>query len=281
MQKYLVLKEDRKMKRLVKVFMVLALGAVICLPGMAFATTQTFSDQTLVKQSNAGWMDIVGDAHYDIHSMSVTWSGSNVVIQIHTNDNGTPEFAADYIADLAVDLNRDGVWDTGIILKADARRGTDPGNATWFWKQPGTAGQVFTLTSPSNNDWIFTNTPEFGYGGYAQYYDHSNNPVIAGTHDPQDIPVMLKDLDHYGYAYTLFDGTVTWTHPSDYLITVTLNGINADGSWNDFNLLWGSETCGNDVQFNRFVPLPPSMLLLGSGLLGLVGLRWRRKSQLS
>lgn len=51
--------------------------------------------------------------------------------------------------------------------------------------------------------------------------------------------------------------------------------INVDGLTN-FSFVWGTATCANDVIAGN-VPIPPSALLLGSGLLGLVGFGWRRK----
>ena len=49
----------------------------------------------------------------------------------------------------------------------------------------------------------------------------------------------------------------------------------------DFLDLHYTYGCGNDFMMGQTtgasIPLPPSAILLGTGLLGLVGLRWRRR----
>jgi hypothetical protein len=60
-------------------------------------------------------------------------------------------------------------------------------------------------------------------------------------------------------------------------VTADLFSLLGTGPW---SFVDASATCGNDVMEGDFltgVPLPPSAFLLGSGLLGLVGLGWRRR----
>jgi hypothetical protein len=229
--------------------------------GLALATTQTYADNTLVQASGSGsgytggaWYDIIGDQHYDIIQTSVTWSGSDVTLAISTKNNGTPE-GSDHIADVAIDLDRDGVFESGIVLKAHDSL---------------TAGTVYTLSTATANTDLWKITDNYPGGVYSTNYDRNNSTTI---HDPAKIPVYLKNITYD----STFAGSVSWTQPSDYLVTITLTGINTSGDWDHFDFLWGSETCGNDTQFDHAnVPLPPSMLLLGTGLLGLVGLRARK-----
>jgi len=56
----------------------------------------------------------------------------------------------------------------------------------------------------------------------------------------------------------------------DYQITITFPGLPGVPG----GVLWGTALCGNDI----VVPVPGTLLLMGSGLLGLVGLRRFRKS---
>jgi hypothetical protein len=74
---------------------------------------------------------------------------------------------------------------------------------------------------------------------------------------------------------------VTWSslNPTNLnnTVAVDLNGILGTGPW---AFLWATAECANGpFEGGSFtgVPLPPSALLLGSGLLGLAGMGWRRR----
>jgi hypothetical protein len=103
---------------------------------------------------------------------------------------------------------------------------------------------------------------------YGKYY---NVPDVNHL-----IPVVataaLDDTDLVWVTWSSITGTDTGN-----TVTVDLSNILGSGPW---SFIWGTATCGNGVFTNGFdvgVPLPPSALLLGSGLLGLVGLGWRRR----
>jgi hypothetical protein len=63
---------------------------------------------------------------------------------------------------------------------------------------------------------------------------------------------------------------VTWDSGINTYVDLAAINLNTAASGNDF--------CLDDIVFDRNpVPLPPTALLLGSGLLGLVGMGWRRR----
>jgi hypothetical protein len=244
-------------KVLCMLFMGLLLVGVTCGPALA-DYTQTFNDTTYVRQAGTqNWMDVVGDAnHYNILYTSVTWSDDDVTIKIRTNNNGNPLFPSlDKIADVAIDLDENGVWDTGIVLK-DHIEGT----------KSFTAGQVYS--NLANTNWNFF--PTYGSSGVADSYDTNNTP--GGPYNPANIPLLLNS------GNSSYNGSVSWPASSPTDIIITLNDINTDGSWNSFKFLWASETCGNDTQSNNFaVPLPGAVLLLGAGMVRLVAYARRRE----
>jgi len=60
----------------------------------------------------------------------------------------------------------------------------------------------------------------------------------------------------------------------DYLITITFNAP-PNG---EFDYLWATAKCGNDIVYSAAVPEPGSLALVCSGLLGLLGMtRWRKR----
>jgi hypothetical protein len=103
-------------------------------------------------------------------------------------------------------------------------------------------------------------------GGYT--YNHNVSVEIATVGN------------NYGNTY-FGGGSVTWTTLSgnpNYQVDV-VTGVYQDDPDGKWCLLWGTSTCANDVvQGCVPAPIPGAVWLLGSGLLGLVGVGIRRKS---
>jgi hypothetical protein len=96
-----------------------------------------------------------------------------------------------------------------------------------------------------------------------------------------NVPVWIDTLGN-NYGYTSFGAaTPTWTALSpgkpDYQVDV-FTGIYEDDPNGKFCLLWGTATCANDEVQGCTAPIPGSLLLLGSGILGMMGIGIRRKS---
>jgi hypothetical protein len=146
----------------------------------------------------------------------------------------------------------------------------------------GSGGTLKTVTDVTTSKTLWSPYGSWIYGGE---YRKSDTSASSGN-----VPVLAT-----GSSDTTSGITASWsnninTNPyyqanaGDYILSILFPGLDGNNG-NDIVFLWASGTCANGVVFGTYdnplsppgVPVPPSALLLGSGLLGLALLRHRRK----
>lgn len=194
---------------------------------------------------NAASNPIQGAPH-EFNTYWAKWNGSSQTLTILTDFSPLKDgLLGVTTADLFIDTNCDGTYDLAIGLD------TNPKGLGL-----NRAGNVYSVASFLTSQSVFGSNGGVIYGGQVD------------PDSPHDIPVLAN-----GSAIGTTD--VIWMPleglPS-YRLEINLTGLVG----NNWNFIWGGGTCGNGPMEGH-IPVPPSVLLLGSGLLGLglVG-RWRR-----
>jgi hypothetical protein len=210
------------------------------------ALAYNFNDTTQVQEwyqgavfGSGAWKDVIGDAKlFDTFGANLNGSTLTIFTNWNPNKDGNVNTAVK-TADLFIDKGCDGSLDYAVAL--DTLTGT---------------GKVYANPSYNTSDVIFKQT-NLVYGGK---YDEAS---------PKPVPVRTISNDNGSPT------SVVWTIGTGGLnneVAVDLSGL-VDSK---FGFVWGTATCANDA-FSTCVPIPPSVLLMGSGLLGLGLLGWRRR----
>jgi len=226
----------------------------------------TINDNTLVGRGQTkstdyyNQVDNIGSG-YQLYGLDVTVTTTGLLIDIYTDFDGGDGSSGVQIglADLALDLDRNGTYEYGVDLTTTETTITSSGvykNVVW------TTSYDFMENKTSGNWW------------YGEFWGDS---ITAPS------PIVEIDTgDNVGVAGS--SRTLLTNHEAGYKYSVSIDlsvfGSDFNESEYDFGLFFATSTCANDIiegtknlKGNGEVPLPPTVLLLGSSLFCLVGLR--------
>ena len=206
--------------------------------------------------SAPGWYDVIGEDNFDTKGINVDLSGNKVIITMYTNFEGAVQLSRDtiYAADLGLDLNLDGTYEYGVKL---THTGPNDGDYSAALYKDGTWKSSYDVLQGNTNN-------NFSYG---EFYPEPTNKREAW--------VKMEGGDYKG------DVTINISSsPSglwEWTLTIDKNLFESGDLDNQMGIFWATGTCANDVVQGAVVPIPTTILLLGSGLLGFGLLGRRRK----
>ncbi len=255
------------MRKTIIVIMSLMLALSLGASG-AWGVIINFPDQTLIQQISGagalnGWSDTIPatvppGTFNEFETFNATFDTNSHVLTVFTNwGPGTKTVSLFTTADLFLNP----------VLNAATHQVDSALAAVRLRSGLGTNPQpVFYNPTIQTSQDLFLPSGVLGFGGFFTTNFNAIGPPSF------EIPVQASAGTSTGNA------NVTWTNVgaplpgplfSFALDLDEITGLNP----NAFNFLWGTATCGNDV----IIPLPPTLLLLGSGLLGLGVMRRRMK----
>ena len=250
--------------------------SVICIivfgPGAAIGASFSFSDSGVSKNYWPGWgngyqddTDVIGQPQLTGGTGNISGNGdlNDVTISYTTSSV--------YIAagDLFIDKGADNTWD--YVLTTWNWNGAAP-NPNSTDPEPNLPFKIYDLSQITQsrdmaNPALYNITSEYDWGNLTPRTDH-----------PFGLDTSLVGLLEIGeYFFQGFNdsgkGTVQF---KDFVFS---EGYSLNLGSDDFIIGFGS-SCANDViyqQVNNPVSIPGSLLLLSSGIFGLIGLRRRNQ----
>ena len=247
-----------------KFFLMLLAGIMFIWSGSVLA--YTIDDDPTVNKVGKGWTkkddtsaikwyDVIGAGNFDTKGIDVNMTGGSITITMYTEFDGLYTYSGDnfYAADLGIDLDLNGTYEYGVVLTHGTGGHQDYSAALYkdgTWK--------------SSYDVLEGNTINDLY--YGEFYPEPTNKREAW--------VKMEGGDYKG------DVTINISSDSGlwkWTLTIDKNLFDSGNLDNQMGIFWATGICANDVVEGAVVPIPTTILLLGSGLLGFGLLGRRRK----
>lgn len=241
------------MRKLTKFILVPALVVSALLLAMSAVHAYTINDTTQVLAGRTNDGDIsygLRDAlgNYNVYGIDVGYANGSITLGLYTDFDGNEEIEKDIVmryADLALDLNGDGKYEYGVVL-------TD--------KEKLALGAIY-LNPNWNTSHSYLDGETVAVWEYGEFL--GNTSTYINTH------IIGGSLT--GAVATLA-GLQTLSGSPGYLLEVSIPVAGLDWTSGEIGIFWAGATCGNDIiEGSAPVPEPATMLLLGSGLVGLAG----------